>query len=138
MNELDDKRTSNTKGTNRTDRFFKRLAHPPKWHDIGHIRFHGPQQSTHTVTKKTTQSWRNPISVTRGENQIHNQLKNCVVEHISHLNSKSQHIPEFQGLLRIIENYMFVVNTEMRASSMGIVAALQNLISVDGALVSDT
>ncbi|KAI0146356.1 kinase-like protein [Xylariaceae sp. FL1272] len=136
LDELDDKRTSHVKGINKADRFFKRLSHARKWHDIRSIRFHGPYQSTDPLSEKTTRSLRNFGSVSR-ENQIHNQLKKCVRDHISDLDSKSQNIPEFQGLLRIIKDRMLVIDVEKRASSADIRADLQNLIGSDSASISN-
>lgn len=77
IGEKSDSRTSNAKGEDFEDTFFKKSARPPRWYDPSGLRVRVWNQSTETVTKKATRSQRS-FQVSRGEIKVSCEIKDSV------------------------------------------------------------
>ncbi|KAI1263406.1 kinase-like protein [Xylariaceae sp. FL1019] len=123
--ETSDLYTSEARGEDIEDTFFKKRARVPGWYHLENIRFQ-TKKSTEIISKKSTTRKRN-FQINRKGVQISGEVKKSVTQHISKLKQNPGCAMKLQAFLEFIERKMLAIDIEGRASSQEVTTFIRGL-----------
>ncbi|GAW15514.1 hypothetical protein ANO14919_049260 [Xylariales sp. No.14919] len=125
LGEYDGACTSEAKGEDYEDTFFKKVSRIPRWYDLSGLKFEA-DRNTKSTSKKTATSQRS-FRMSRGKIPISCQVKESVKSHIVDIRNQEVCVPEIREFLDFVEEKMLVIDAGKRVNSSEVEIFLRDM-----------